>query len=195
MGLTQRDLDVIAFVDQLKVASTSIIHQVFFPTSHLRYVQKRLTMLTEEYHELQRERDGIHGEYIYWTKRKPKQLAHALLLSETYKHIHKHFNVIAFDTEVKMDNVRADGFVAYEDKKTKKKRISFIEVEISQNSLRDKIEKYEVLELTKKYKQYKDFPKMPSIIVVTDKKMPDTRLQIYKIDTSFLNFKEALMQD
>lgn len=149
-------------------------------------------MLTEDYQELNRTRDGIHGEYIYYTKRKPKQLAHALLLSETYKHIHRLFHIVAFDTEVPMDNVRADGFVAYVDKKTSKNRISFIEVEISQNSLKDKIEKYEVLEMTKKYKEYKDFPKMPSLIIVTDRKIPNTNLQVFQIKTDFSNIQDLI---
>jgi predicted DNA-binding transcriptional regulator len=170
--ITKRDLEVIKFIEQFKVARTSTIQELFYPS--LRVAQRRLKIITERGF-LKRDQAIINQEYIYYVK-KPKQLLHSILLTDFYREIHKlGFEIEYFDNEVAIEDIRPDGLLAYRYKD--KAYISFVEVEISNKGL--DIDKYKKLYATGKYKAY--FPIFPLTIVITNQSI-DTE-QEFKIIT------------
>lgn len=155
-------MGVIKFIEQFKISRTSTIQELFYPS--LRVAQRRLKEMVECGY-LKRDQGAINQEYIYYL-RKPKQLLHTLLLTDFYREIHKlNLQVEYFDNEVTIEDIRADGLLAYRYKN--KAYISFVEVEISNKGL--DIGKYKKLFYSGKYKAY--FPVFPMIIAITNQRI------------------------
>ncbi|WP_427340768.1 hypothetical protein [Caloranaerobacter sp. DY30410] len=184
--ITKRDREVINFIKKFKVATTSTIAELFYPS--LRVAQRRLMTLVS-HRELKRERYYINQEYMYYIK-KPKQLRHRLLLTDFYREIHKlGFEIEYFDNEVIIDDIRPDGLLAY--RYQNKAYIAFVEVEISNKGLN--ISKYKKLLKTGKYKKY--FPVFPIIIAITDHKIPIQQdLVIIQVKEDLSNIKTCFRQ-
>lgn len=169
-------MEVIEFIERFKVARTSTIKELFYPS--LLVAQKRLKRITED-KELKRSRDNITNEYIYF-KNKPKQLKHSLLITDFYREFNKLVDINHFKNEFIIEGVRADALMAYEYKATK--YISFLEVQISNVKLN--LDKYRSLKYSEAYK--KILPVFPSIIAVTNQ-----RIEIPK-DLEVIQIKEDL---
>ena len=75
--ITKRDLKVLNFIDEFKVATTSTIQELYYPS--LRVAQIRLKKLCEN-NDLKRERYHFTQEYIYYFN-KTKQQRHDLILT------------------------------------------------------------------------------------------------------------------
>lgn len=181
MNLTSRDLDVIEFVTEYKVASTSTIAEVFFPSKISCY--RRLQVLNSN-KELNRIRDNINSEYIYFKKR-PKQFRHSLLVSEFYRELHKKGEIISFKIEPTMGNIRPDAVFGYT--YHTKTYLGLLEVEISNKGFNHG--KYEKFYSSGEYKNY--LPVMPTVFILSDKvKLPETSdINYVLISTDFNNFK------
>lgn len=141
-------------------------------------------MLTEDYKELKRERQSITSQYVYYRNRKPKQTLHKLMLSEFYKYLNRYVYIEKFNPEYRLEGIRADAMIAFNGKF--KKHFALVEIDISKNSLKDKIEKYEHFDNAETWKKY-NWPVMPEIIIVGNRKIPKTNLKITQIDTDFTN--------
>ena len=174
MIVTDRDKLVLEFIEQFKIATTDTIQLLFYPS--LRITQRRLKLLVDN-KLLKRDRDTFTSQFYYYIK-KPRQLKHSLLLTDFYRELHKISKIELFKNEFIIEDIRSDGFVAYEYKS--KKEIAFIEVELSNKGL--DLEKYERLYKSSKYKKY--FPIFPNIIIISNKSIPKTKLKIIKIDES-----------
>ncbi len=182
MIVTERDRKVIDFLETFKAATTNTIQELFYPS--LRVTQNRLKLLYDN-KLLKRERDHFTSQYIYYV-RKPKQLRHDLLLTDFYREMNKIVEIELFEKEFVIADIRTDGFVAYKHKN--KGYIAFIEVQIANTPL--DIEKYEKLYRSGQYKKY--FPIFPLIYVISDKKMPETRLKIIRVNEDMSNLGEIL---
>ena len=169
--ITARDMDVINFLDDFKVARTSTIASLFYPS--LRVAQKRLETLAD-YEEVNRARDNINSEYVYYLK-KPKQLRHSLILTDFYRELAKSVTIIGFRSEVTIEHLRADGLVGFV--KNGKSHAAFIEVQLANTPL--DIGKYEKLYHSGAYKRY--FESFPLIFAVTNKQTPKTFLRVIPI--------------
>lgn len=183
MIVTDRDKKVLDFLDKFKVATTDTIHEFFYPS--LRVAQNRLKLLTDN-KLLKRERDHFTRQYIYYV-RKPKQLRHSLLLTDFYREMHKLAKIELFEKEFEIGNIRADGLIAYKYKN--KGYIAFVEVQIANTSL--DVEKYEKLYRNKKYKKY--FPVFPLVYAITDRKIPDTEIEIIRVNEDMSNLREIFV--
>ncbi len=181
--ITKRDLEVIKFIEQFKVARTSTIQELFFPS--LLVAQKRLKTITE-HGFLKRDRAIINQEYFYYIK-KPRQLIHSILLTDFYREIHKlGLQIEYFDNEVTLEDIRPDGLLAYRYKD--RAYISFIEVEISNKGL--DIDKYKRLYATGIYKAY--FPSFPMIIAITNQCVENIKdFRIIQIKEDLANINEV----
>lgn len=187
--LTQREVDILQYIGKFKVASTSTIKRLFFKDSTLRYCQIRLRLLTKDYNELNRDRHSISNEYSYYIGARPKQFSHKLMLTEFHKNIVDYVKVIQLDTEVNIGNVRPDGLLAYQVED--KKGIAFVEIDLSPNSLKEKIAKYELLYSSGDYKEY--FPVFPDLIIVSNRKVPTSdKIKIIPVKADFSDITNIL---
>lgn len=180
MIVTNRDKEVLLFIEKFKVATTDTIWQLFYPS--LRVSQTRLKLLHDN-KLIKRDRDHFTSQYYYYI-RKPRQLRHDLLLTDFYREMDRKAEIELFKKEFTIGDIRSDGLIAY--KNNHKRFIAFIEVQISNTPL--DIKKYEKLYKTKLYKNY--FPAFPLIYAITDKSIPSTNLKIIKINEDMSNLKK-----
>jgi len=174
--ITSRDFEVVEFIKDVKIASTSTISQLFFPS--LRMAQNRLNVMCSA-NLLRRSRDTVSSEYVYYSSR-PKQFRHSLLVSDFYRELSKISTVHGFRIEPTYDDIRPDAVFGYEI--GSKKYLGLLEVEISNKGL--DLFKYNKLYANDQFKKF--FPTMPVIFVVSDlKELPDTPYKTVLVDTSF----------
>lgn len=185
--LMDRDKEIIAFLERMGVATTSILHELFFKSNTMRFTRYRLKYLVEN-KEINRSREHINREYCYYIK-KTKQMRHKLLLSEFYVHLSRIASVEKFIPEISIEFLRPDALIGYE---TEKKYIAFVEVEISNNSIKEKIENYRKLYRTELYKKHL-FESMPRLIIVTNRKVPKVEeFKVIQIKEDFSNIEDCL---
>lgn len=170
--LTTRDMQIIDFITDYKVATTSILCQFFFPS--LVTCQRRLKVLIDS-KELKRMRDSINNEYIYFKKR-PRQLKHSLAVVEFYKMLSSQCEVVNFKIEPVLGDIRPDAVFGYISHN--KRYIGLLEVELSNKGFN--YLKYEKFYSSEKYKEF--FPVMPVVYVVGEKvKLPSNSRIEYRI--------------
>lgn len=175
--ITSRDFDVIEFVKEVKVASTSTIAQLFFPS--IRTAEIRLNVICKA-NLLKRSRDSVSNEYAYYST-KPKQFRHSLLVSGFYRELAKISAVYGFRVEPMFDEMRPDAVFGYEI--GCRKFLGLLEVEISNKGLN--LYKYNKLYANERYKKF--FPTMPVIFIVSNlKALPDTPYRTILVDTKFV---------
>ncbi|MFT9497038.1 hypothetical protein [Anaerosolibacter sp.] len=182
--ITSRDMTVIEAIEKYKIMRTSTIAKLYFPS--LLMAQKRLKIMYEN-NELNRMRDLIANEYCYYIN-KPKQWKHSLLLTDFYGTASQLMDIVSFENEVIVEDIRADGLMAY--RNNGKGYISFIEVQISNEPL--DIDKYKRLLYSGAYKErFKGV--FPRIIAITNKKIPQTKdLMIIQVKEDLSNAADIL---
>jgi MoaA/NifB/PqqE/SkfB family radical SAM enzyme len=89
--------------------------------------------------QLNRWRDNISNEYLYYTDRKPKEVLHMLLRSETYIKLTKDNKLCDFVPEYEFGNIKADAY--FEIWKNGYTLPYFLEVQLSSNFRQEKYEK------------------------------------------------------
>lgn len=151
--ITDRDLRIVEFLSRHKVANTEILSARFFPS--LRMAQKRLALLAK-WGEIQRSREHITRQYVYFLGNKPKQLRHMLLRTEFYHKFPEKFEI--FEPEYTVGSLRADAIFKFH------YTIAFLEVQVSAE--KPDLAKYRRFYLSGEYVKY--FSSMPKIYVVTD---------------------------
>jgi len=182
--MTTRDKQILDFLDEYKIASTSTIATLFFPSRIAAY--KRLQILSKS-HLVKRMRDSVNNEYLYF-KKMPKQLKHSLLVTDFYRELHKYTEVLNFKIEPLLGDIRPDAIFGY--KHRGKTNIGLLEVEISNKGFN--YAKYERFYNAELYKQF--LPIMPIVFVVGNNiKLPmDSRVDYRVLKTDLLNIKGVL---
>ena len=180
MMLTRRDLDIISFLEDYKIASTSTLTTFFFPSK--RSCQMRLKTLAD-YKYIKRARMTMNHDYIYYIK-KPYKVTHDLLITEFYRELKLSSNIISFVVEKQIGKIRPDAIFAFENRTQK---LGLLEVEISNKGF--DYEKFETFYRSGIYKEY--FPMMPTVYVIGNKtKLPNNPLVNYKtINISLSDFR------
>lgn len=171
--ITGRDASVIEFVDMVKVAKTSTLSSLFYPSYTV--AARRLSEIARS-GELERDRDGWSSEYIYY-RRKPKQIRHALALSDFYRELSKQAEIKKFIVEPTLGDIRPDavvGFIASD-----RERIALVEIELSNKGF--DYHKYA------SFGWQKFFPWQPELIVVTNQDIRNTgyKTLAIKLDMQF----------
>lgn len=179
--VTSKDFEVIEFLKQYKVATTDTIKTLFY--GNLRTTQHRLKVLSDK-KLLNRSRDNVSNEYIYYLKR-PAQLRHKLLVTDFYRELSKQCKIAFFTPEPQIHNRRPDAFFGYTINGVNK--LGFLEVEISNKGF--------------DYSKYSDktwcqeLPLLPKIFVVSDKlklKEFKTDFKLFVVNTGLLDLKYYL---
>lgn len=181
MMLTRRDLDIINFLEEYKIASTTTLTAFFFPS--LRSCQIRLKTLTVN-GRLKRARLTMNHDYIYYVK-KPYNVMHKLLATEFYRELYSCSNVLSFVVEKGLGKIRPDAIFGYVDGKNT--RLGMLEIEISHKGF--DFEKYENFYRTAAYKEF--FPIMPTVYIVCKNiKIPkSSQVKYVTIKTDMSNFR------
>ena len=142
--MTKRDSEVLDFLREYKVATTSILQYFFYPS--LDVARRRLYILYKD-KQVKRARDNINNEYIYFVK-KPIQLKHSLEIINTFKELDKKYDIKYFKIEKSIGSIRPDAIFGYIE--NGKQKIGMLEIELSNKGLNltkyDKFIKYEAEE-------------------------------------------------
>lgn len=159
--LTDRDKEIIQFLKDFKVATTTTISDLYFNSS-LRPCQRRLKYLCEHGY-IKSYQQNVITEKLHYVRKKPVNLKHALILSEFISKLKlNNIEVLKYKVPYKLDNVIADAFIAI--RVNNNNLIYFVEVE---NTKQFNLEKYEKLYYSRNWKEV--FPIFPGIIVISDK--------------------------
>lgn len=185
MKITERDLKIVEFLDTVGVADTSTINKMFFNNS-VKACKNRMKPLYDFKLVKRLDRIYINQEYIYYTKKKPKQLEHKLLFSRFVAELkHNGAEIIKIKCPLKISDVIADGFIVYKVNGTT--RMALVEVE-NQKSFKSNMSKYKNLYRSMVWKEY--FNVFPNIIVVSNEreiKIDGLNLIFIKKDFSNIN--------
>lgn len=172
--ITGRDESAIRYIQQYRVARTSTLTELFYPSYSVGVRRLREIAKTGE---IQRERNTWDAEYIYFVKR-PKQLRHAILLTDFYRELSKQADIFKFIVEPKLDGIRPDAAVGFTHRGVD--RVALVEVELSNKGF--DVEKY------KRWNWKEYFDNRPELIIISDGKIPPTGYGMIKMKTD-LKFK------
>ena len=182
MKITEKDLKIVEFLDIVGVADTSTINKMFFNNS-VKACKNRMKPLYDFKLVKRMDRIYINQEYVYYTKKKPKQLEHKLLFSRFVAELkYGGAEIIKIKCPLKISDVIADGFIVYKVNETT--RIALVEVE-NQKSFKSNMSKYKSLYRSMAWKEY--FNVFPNIIIVSNEreiKIDDLNLIFIKKDFS-----------
>ena len=181
--ITDRDKEIIQFLKDFKVATTTIISDLYFNSS-LRPCQRRLKYLYEHGY-IKSYQENVITEKIHYTRKKPINLKHALVLSEFISKLKvNNIKLLKYKVPYKIDHVIADAFVAIN--MNGQNKIYCVEVE---NRKKFDLDKYEKLYYSRKWKDI--FPVFPDIIVISDKPVINsTKFNIINIKLNLSNIDE-----
>lgn len=176
MRITERDNQIIEFLKKCPCDSFTI-HDVFFSEISQRVCNERLKKLFDG-QIVKRTREDVIRPYTYYMTKKPKLLEHCNCVAKTYLWLLKNdYKILTYHTELLIGNVRPD--VIYKIKKNNKEGYLFVEVELSNNNVNKKVQKYEELYTSDKYKDY--FERMPKILYFANRTVSNKYLDIINI--------------
>lgn len=176
--LTERDNQIIEFLNTYKCATTSTISDLFFNGSR-RPTTRRLKHL-KEHGFIKSSQEFVSVEQIHYINKKPTQLKHSCLCSKFVCMMKLNYNILKEKIEFKISNIRADILLI-----TDKPEIYLVEICITKQF---DLNKYINLKNSLEWKGY--FPLFPKIIVVSDKPVKKSnQIEIIHYDLN-LNKKE-----
>ena len=181
MMMTRRDLDIISFLEDYRIASTTTLKQLFFPS--LMTCQARIKKLYDN-GNIKRARMTMNYDYLYYVK-KPSKVTHDLLVTEFYGKLLNNSEVLQYKIDKELGNIRPDSIFAYKIKE--EVNIGLLEVEISHKGF--DYEKYEKFYKSGEYIKW--FKVMPTVYVVCkNAKIPtDTKINFICIKTDMNDFR------
>lgn len=179
--VTRRDETVLEFLYKFKAANTKTIATLFYPS--LRVTQKRMMALSK-HNLVVREKLIYNNEYVYYLK-KTSQLRHNVFLSTFYCKLKQISTIHYFYVEPEISNIRPDALIAFTLNGGNQIQIAFLEIELSNKGIN--IAKFERLYTSGDYKKH--FPKFPKLIIITNKKIPKTDLDITIVDLDMKDIK------
>ena len=180
--LTERDKQIIDFLSEYKCATTSTLAIIFFKGSK-RPTTRRLKLL-REHGLINSAQEFVCLEQIHKINKKPKQIKHTIIETNFISKLYENkIEILKLKKEFKIGNVRSDLILVC--KMNNKALIYFIEV---CNTKPFDTNKYIRLKDSNYWKEY--FPVFPSIIVISDKPVIDSKhLNILHLNLSLDNFK------
>jgi hypothetical protein len=105
--ITKRDQDILNFLEEFHIATSSQLHRLFFSKTSPQYSSKRLLDLSEQGH-IRRTQNTIGNGYAYYADKKPVQLHHDLIRTEVYTSIKAKYNVLEWQNEAPIERIRPD---------------------------------------------------------------------------------------
>lgn len=181
--ITNRDIQIIEFIKEFKVASTTTIARLFFPS--LTTAERRLKKLCEA-KKLHRNRDDVISEYYYYIKQ-PTNLKHALVIADVYSQIKMKHHIIKYKREYEIkyrrNIIRVDLMMIL---KIDNRIVPLlIEIDLCKK-YKDKYSEY----INSKYYQQM-FAVKPEVLVISDR-TPESTIQIHWYKLNEVNSKISL---
>lgn len=169
MTKNNRDSEILDFLE-ICPSDSFTVQKLFFPS--IRTAQRRLNKLYDA-KLIKRYRSHVTDGYIYYLNKKPLQVEHTLYVSKLYVYfIQKGYKILKFKPTPVLGNIIPDAIAVLEINGEIKTYL--VEVEISNNSISQKLKNYNEFYL-------RDCREMlgckPPILFVTDKKIPKTELE------------------
>ena len=155
--ITKRDCEVIDFLKEYKIATTSTLEHFFFPSR--RVAQRRLKILADGKY-IKRSQDFIKEDYYYYLT-KPKQLRHSVMITEFYREFSKYHHIDYFQIQKKLENIIPDALIGYT--QNNKKKVAILEIELSNKGF--DYYKYRNFPHTKYFNTY------PNVYIVTKQRI------------------------
>lgn len=172
--ITERDLKLIKYLEDGMILTTSIASDLIYHTSNkkssLNIAQRRLNNLYKS-KQINRKRDSIRNNYVYYIGKAPTKLEHRLKIAEFISKLNTiGFEIVSVQLEFsdlqKIYNFRPDIVIVV----TYHKRIATFIVEIDLTKPFSNIDKYNKLMLDRKNNIKTPLPSHPLIVVsVCDK--------------------------
>ncbi len=159
--ITNRDQNILNFIEDFHIATARQIYGVFFDNTSYRYCNSRLLYLFNEGF-IKRTRSTIDNSYAYYINKKPVQLHHDLIRSQIYVLLNHHYKVEAWQNEYTVENIRPDAFCIINDHDILFP--CFVEVHLNNKF---NFDKYSNLVKTTDLKAI--FGLIPRVIIVTDR--------------------------
>ena len=181
--LTDRDNNILEFLQIYKCATTSTLANIFFNGSK-RPCSRRLKHL-REHGFINSSQEFVCLEQIHYINKKPTQLKHSTILTNFIGLLYlNNVELLKTKVEYSIEHLRSDMLLVC--KINGKTQIFFIEV---CNTKKFDIKKY--LKLKESSNWRKVFPVFPEIIVISNKPVEtDPRLDIIEIDLELNNFNK-----
>lgn len=165
--MTERDLKIVDFISKCP-CSSSTIQKIFFQGKSMRMANKRLYKLFN-YGYIKRIRSNSWENYTYYLNRKPAQLMHSDCIARSYLWLLEHGYIIYdFEIQKQYDKVRPD--LTADIERSGKRGLVAVEVELSNNDVKNKIKSYEQQSLFK------------SLILVSGKDQQSNLIKITNIN-------------
>lgn len=180
--LTERDSNIIEFLEQYKCATTSTISTIFFNGSS-RPCNRRLQYL-REHGFIKSSQEYVSVEKVHYINKKPTQLKHSCISSSLIAELIKlDCDILKSKVEFKIGNVRSDLFIAINYKGNN--YIYLVEV---CNTKKFDLKKYTKLYDSNYWREY--FPVFPKILVISDKEVEvNNKLDIKICKLNFMDLK------
>lgn len=169
--MTTRELYIMDFLKEYKVARTSTLCHFFFYGKSSCY---NILWKMSKSGMIQKQKlvDGyVNSENIYYLKKPPAQLRHALTLTDFYCKWDKTYGVEDFVAQKALGDVIPDAVMRYDGK------FALVEIELSKKGFN--YLKYEQWYASGKYKAY--FDEMPEVIVYGNAKIPTSTKVKYTV--------------
>lgn len=201
MRLTNRDIMVMEFIKQFRVASTSDIMDLF--GFNQPNCNKRMKMLMEEFKDLKKMKynptynfydnkykAGLKNQNVYYWKRKSKSIEHDLLINRFYVNLlqqakENNFTIKKFDREYR---IILDDFTVIAD------AYILIEYKGSESEYLLELENNKDFNYKKYYKLETEDIFAPPIIVCTDRKVYNycKNLEIIKVKLNLSDMNKVI---
>ncbi len=107
--ITTRDQNILNFLEEFHVATSSQIHRLYFAETITRNSRSRLQKLTEQGF-VKRTRSTINNDFAYYLERKSllQQLHHDLIRAELYATMKQIYEILEWHNEFTIDHIRPD---------------------------------------------------------------------------------------
>lgn len=165
--MTDRDMQIIEFIHEVRLATTQNIYDLFFNDVSKTVMSRRLNHLID-YNYLKRTRiKELNNSFMYYIDSKPKHLVHELIGTNFYVALtNLGFDVIRFARNKKVGTCIADIIViaTFNDKE----EVFFVEVQRHFNHITKCTDKYKELYYSNAWKEV--FDEFPKIVVISDMK-------------------------
>lgn len=183
MKITERDIRILEFLKEVNIADTKTLSTLFFNSS-LRRCNQRLKIL-KDHKKIKCFRENILSPNIYYIGRKPKSWKHKIVFSQLLAELKlQGIEILKYRCPFKVASVIADGFIAINVDGIN--RIYFVEVERTKEL---DVDKYIDLYYSRKWKEF--FPVMPSILVISDKKV--SNINVLDIKSCKLDLEDLIV--
>lgn len=169
--MTMREIYIVEFLREYKVARTSTLCHFFFVGKWSCYKVLERMIKRGDIKKEKLINGNMNSEDIYYVNRLPSQLRHSLALTDFYSKWDTKYGSESFEIQRKIGDIIPDALMVQNGE------IKFVEIELSNKGFN--YLKYEEWCISGKYKQF--FNKMPEVIIYGKANIPNNTTVNYRV--------------